>query len=1190
MSDDFDKLRPPDDDNEEDDALDWLRDESDKKTPGKQGENLGFTGQLDWRKDVEQAFDDQLNQADDDSFDWQKSAPASGTGSSSAGGFGFTGELDWKKVQPDEPGQSGGDDDPLRWISANEPSSEPTLPSDPTEKMPAPDDAEDPLAWMNEFGQGNLLADDEQPDFEDEEPSAPEATQLDPIVWTNEFGSQPAASEETLSPDLDNYSEEEENPLAWMNEFDDEQETSAAEAQFIPEPEEDEEEVPEQLAWLKAYAPSDELDDNEQPAFDLPTTDSLKPLDEMPAWLGEALADEPASTAEEEDLFGGLDEALGIGAEPAAPADDEMPDWLKEAAPSAAPPAQEATPPAEPEGDIFAQLGLPAVETGFDFLDEAPAADERQDWFGAMDEAPADDEPPNWLHDLGEMTEEEPAPELPMADDDFLKDLQPEPADELPFPDFEDFNARGLEDIDKLLETYHDSAPSTSVSGSLSDADLDRLLSEKEVENVRAKRGGEAPITGLSPDAPDWLTEIGASVGSVDEVSAAAIVRKRAQKEKSLDELSDRLYALHEAGMEVGEAQDTGESDVIKSLLPGVDQLLPSSPVKAGLPGLAMQVAVSEAQQDKIRLLKNLVAIEDEKPRARPSAIDLTLDSPNLDDLLNEPEIGGLEIEEPAAAPVAARTRFRPKLDRLLIALIITAAIILPFSVNSLRLGSLPPPQFAAGSRGEAAYNQVDTLNRGDLALVAAEYGPTGAAELDDTLNALLRHILMRGAKPVLVSGNAAGLLHARNVLEELTADSLFLNAIDRSSRPLVANQDYYTVRYLAGEVVGLRAFSQDVGTLVESDINGLPTNLGINSLRDFRLIAVIAERAEDARAWAEQVAPLAGQPLLLATGFSAAPLAEPYAFSGAPTALSGVGGMLVGFRDAYTYREMLDVAMGLRPAFSSPESPTPTPTPPPPTAIPTTEVPPPTQESFSVVPVEGTGTEVPPESNPTTESIEPTATLEPTTAAPTDSAPATATGRPPSATPRPPTNTPTVTPTAGTGIRAVVNSAQGVNMREGPGRTFTPVDTLEPGTIVEVIGRDATGEWIQVRLDDGQEGWVSAGLLLIEEPKIEPTPTQEGAFRSPDSKDVGLARVRPGRVLQEQPETTPEATPEAVIESTPEIVPQAMTVSVVAESAPDDRQERWYGMTMGLAVIIVLIAVGAVVNILRAVFGRGRA
>ncbi|MBZ0281733.1 MAG: SH3 domain-containing protein [Anaerolineae bacterium] len=1166
MNDDFDKLRPPDDDNEDDDSLDWLPDDS-KKKPGKQGEELGFTGQLDWRKDVEQAFNDQLGKADDDSFDWQQSAPSSGSSSSSPSG-GFTGELDWKKVESSAPGSTNADDDVLDWMQA-EPS-EPTLPSEPTEKL--------------------TPTDDDEPIFEDDERPVPEATQVDPLAWMKELDAPPTTGEETLSPDLDDFAEIEENPLAWMQAFDDEQETSAAEAQFSPEPD-DEEEVPEQLAWLKAYAPSEELEDTEQPAFDLPTTDSLKPLDEMPLWLGEALAD-AAPAAEEDDLFGGLDEALGIS-DVSEAAEDDIPDWLKAAAPGSAPVQESAPPAAEPEGDIFAQLGLPAVETGFDFLDEAPA-DERQDWFAEMDEAPAAaDESPNWLQELGDYTEEEPAPavDLPMADDDFLQEFRPEPAadDELPFPDFDDFNARGLEDIDKLLETYHDTGPDTAVSGTLSEGDLDRLLSDREVERVRARRGGEVPITGLSPDAPDWLTEIGASVGSVDELSAAAIVRKRAQKEKSLDELSDRLYALHEAGMDVGEAQDTGESEVIKSLLPGVDQMLSSSPVRAGLPGLAVQVSVTEAQLDKIKLLKNLVAIEDEKPRARPSAIDLTLDSPNLDDLLDEPDIGGLEIEEPVPAPVAARTRFRPKLDRLLVALLVTAAVILPFFVSSVRLGELPPAQFAAGSRGAVAYSQVDALGRGDLALVAAEYGPTGAAELDDTLDALLRHILMRGAKPVLVSGNAAGLLHARNVMENLTTDPLFLNAIDRSGSPLVANQDYYTIRFLVGEVIGLRAFSQDVSALVGVDVNGQPTNLNVASLRDFALVAVIAERGEDARAWAEQVAPLAGQPLLLASGFSAAPLVEPYAVPGSPSAINGVGGLLVGFRDAYTYREMLDVAMGLRPPLSVPESPTPTT--PPPTAIPTTE-PPPTQESFSVVPVEGTGTEIPPETSPTAEINEPT--LQPTTAAPTDSLPATATPRPPSATPRPPTSTPTVTPTAGTGVRAVVNSSQGVNVREGAGRTFPPIDTLEPGTIVEVIGRDATGEWIEIRLDDGREGWISAGLLLIEEPELEPTPTQEGAFRNPDSKDVGLARIRAGQVLQEQPETTPEVTLEAVVETTPEataeIIAQPMTVSVVAQSAPDTRQERWYGMTLGLMVIIVLIALGAVVNILRAVFGRGKA
>src|SRR5262249_40152485 len=93
--------------------------------------------------------------------------------------------------------------------------------------------------------------------------------------------------------------------------------------------------------------------------------------------------------------------------------------------------------------------------------------------------------------------------------------------------------------------------------------------------------------------------------------------------------------------------------------------------------------------------------------------------------------------------------------------------------------------------------------------------------------------------------------------------------------------------------------------------VNGLPMKLPLASLHDFGAIIVVAERGEDVRAWGEQIAPLAGQPLVIATGYSAAPLAEPYALAAAPGVLSGIGGMLVGYRDAYTYRQMLDVSTG---------------------------------------------------------------------------------------------------------------------------------------------------------------------------------------------------------------------------------------------------------------------------------------
>ena len=46
----------------------------------------------------------------------------------------------------------------------------------------------------------------------------------------------------------------------------------------------------------------------------------------------------------------------------------------------------------------------------------------------------------------------------------------------------------------------------------------------------------------------------------------------------------------------------------------------------------------------------------------------------------------------------------------------------------------------------------------------------------------------------------------------------------------------------------------------------------------------------------------------------------------------------------------------------------------------------------------------------------------------------------------------------------------------------------------MQVIGRDDDGDWLQVRLDDGGDGWVSASLLRIERPT--PVPDDDEAQR----------------------------------------------------------------------------------------------
>ncbi len=1136
MSDEFDKLRPPDDDSD-DDLPEWQQKKPGKSGASDSGDNTGFTGELSWRQDVEDAFSDQLSQANDDAFDWQR--PQSSSGDKSTSGAGFTGDLDWKKVQSDEAGLSGDTGgDALDWLSAvNEP--EPSTTSLPSEARPAswfddndeptsamPEDEADPLAWMRDFGGDDLLAEEAVPDEQYPLP---------------EFDDDLLESEETDSQ------------LAWLQQY----------------------EAPEEAVVETIIEPVAE--DFGEPDFDDLFADAPAAAD-MPDWLTQ-LEESPARSEVEMPESNALDWFDAVEADEEtveAAVEESVPDWLAEAAPAAAPNAS---------ADIFAELGLDAPETGYDFLDQKPSQESQAlDWFAEQESQPEANQSPDWLSELGDidpdsLTAEEP--DMPEFGDDFFANLETGNSDQFQTAaSIDPLDTAGLQDIDSLLASYESELPQSSFDNS-ANLDFDQLLSSNDLEQIAVRRSPqERPGPEFSPDAPDWLNELGASV---DQVSAAAIVRRQSQKERSLDDLPERLQALHERGLELPTARDDAPNAVLRTLLPGVTEVLSAAPMKSGLPGLVGTLTLTDAQRDKIRLLQALVGVEEETrhPARQPSAIDLTLAAPDLADMIDdEPEL--IDFAPSAESlPVARRqTRRRPKIDRLFITLLVALAVILPYFVGNLRIGDLPPARFAAGSRGQSVFERVDALRTGQLALIAAEYGPTGAAELDSALDALLRHVLARGARPVLVSGNAIGLLHAQNVLERITVDAAFRDSVRDNDQPFIANEDYYVVRYLAGEVVGLRAFGQDLTGLLATDVNGAPTRLTVRSLSEFGVIALVSENAEDVRAWAEQIMPLTGAPLVVALSQSAAPLAEPYVIAQSPARIGTISGMIVGYRDAYTYRALVESM-----TEGTPQLPLipPTSTTPPPS--PTTETPliEATAETDATEETDIIATEAV-EVSPTTRPTD-----RPTDVPPTDIPSATPTEAASSATPTDrPSPTPNVSPTPLPIIRGVVDAGQAVNVREGPGRTFTAIASAQPGTIVQVIGRSGDGDWLQIRLEDGREGWISADFIAVEGPV---TPTPEGSTRADPNAYVGLISDV-NFIAVFQPETTPEITAEAT-ESISE--PEATSIPATSEPVVSAglpavdvyRNERWYGMTMGLVAIILIITVGAVINILRAIFSR---
>ena len=114
-----------------------------------------------------------------------------------------------------------------------------------------------------------------------------------------------------------------------------------------------------------------------------------------------------------------------------------------------------------------------------------------------------------------------------------------------------------------------------------------------------------------------------------------------------------------------------------------------------------------------------------------------------------------------------------------------------------------------------------------------------------------------------------------------------------------------------------------------------------------------------------------------------------------------------------------------------------------------------------------------------------PSHTPVPPTATDTATATATATATDTPTATNPPTATATAShtplPTATPTVFAIVSSQRRANVRRGPGANFAVFNALEPGSGVQILGTSEDEDWHNVRLENGAEGWVSAGLLDVQ-------------------------------------------------------------------------------------------------------------
>jgi hypothetical protein len=475
-----------------------------------------------------------------------------------------------------------------------------------------------------------------------------------------------------------------------------------------------------------------------------------------------------------------------------------------------------------------------------------------------------DEERVDWFGEPEAGDEDEIAP----AEADWLQELAPADLDDIDLGGMdvaEDEDAEiqpEFANVDDFLATLDQKALALPDTGELdlgSNVDYDLFKTEDEFRP--AEKDDTQTRLPLAEGAPEWLADVTIS----DEESLSAVVRRKT--DRPLEDLSDRLKALHEAGMGLPASSEQAQARGMTALLPGVTDTLPPAEFGAA-PTVGAGIALGEVQQARANLLRDLIGLDQAGVSSR------TAETAAL--LFGE----GTEAEAAAQPRRRRRLRLASNLDRILVAVVLLFAVLLPFVRDTVRVGSLPPAVFSAGSRQAAFFSQIDAVEPGSLVLVAAEYNPTGAAELDDATDALLRHLVLLGARPVIVGSSPTGLLHAGNIMESIAEDGR-----------LVANRDYYLGRYLVADVVGLRAFTENVQSLIRTDIRGDETGLDVESLDEFALIVLIAEQSDSIRRWAEQVAPSTSTTVIAVTGYAASPLAAPYldAIAGAGWAAGGL-------------------------------------------------------------------------------------------------------------------------------------------------------------------------------------------------------------------------------------------------------------------------------------------------------------
>ncbi len=220
------------------------------------------------------------------------------------------------------------------------------------------------------------------------------------------------------------------------------------------------------------------------------------------------------------------------------------------------------------------------------------------------------------------------------------------------------------------------------------------------------------------------------------------------------------------------------------------------------------------------------------------------------------------------------------RIDRRWLYLLLLVALIVTLLVRPVfpdHPSCFTAPVFAA----------IEALPPGSPVLVSLDYSPGSSPEIEPMAQAITRHLLWRGLRPVYVSlfpeGNA--------MFQQLRTDVLAREFADRR-----AGRDWVALGYKAGGTMVINTLRQDLRAIYSTDLAGTsldscPALHGITRLADFPLIIGLTAGTPGLKEWILYGGDAAGVPV--AGGCTAIGMPEYLAYF--PRQLVGLVGGLKG-------------------------------------------------------------------------------------------------------------------------------------------------------------------------------------------------------------------------------------------------------------------------------------------------------